>query len=158
MADVVLPPLPEENEDPWFEKRQAFDEAVRAQIEGPLSESSLAELANSVFEVSTIILTAADGEEDIALPISFTITSVVYSSAGRLRLYRTEAGRDADASRAFEDAYTGGSGLLYDYLAIGAETDDERPVLGALGDGETSIFALVEGPVDITINYVQTGA
>ena len=45
MADVVLPVLPAENEDPWYAKRQAFDIAVKGQIEGPLSESGL----NSVY-------------------------------------------------------------------------------------------------------------
>jgi len=41
MVDVVLPGLPAENEDPWYAKRQAFDIAVKGQIEGPLSASAL---------------------------------------------------------------------------------------------------------------------
>jgi len=41
MVDVVLPVLPAENEDPWYAKRQAFDIAVKGQIEGPLSKSEL---------------------------------------------------------------------------------------------------------------------
>lgn len=41
MADVILPALPAENEDPWYGKRQAFDLAVKGQLEGPLSETEL---------------------------------------------------------------------------------------------------------------------
>lgn len=38
---MALPELPAEREKPWFEKRNAFDNAVRAELEGRLSESEL---------------------------------------------------------------------------------------------------------------------
>lgn len=41
MANVVIPSPPVENSDPWFDPRNTFDQAVKAQLEGPLSESEL---------------------------------------------------------------------------------------------------------------------
>lgn len=38
---MALPDLPAENENPWYDKRNAFDQAVKAALEGPLSEASL---------------------------------------------------------------------------------------------------------------------
>jgi len=43
---MTLPALPLENEDPWFAKRQAFDGAVRDELEGRLSESELAAMVD----------------------------------------------------------------------------------------------------------------
>src|SRR5690606_30453729 len=108
--------------------------------------------------IQTATLTAIDGTGTIALAPSFTILSVTYSAGTRLRLYRTDVGRIDDAGRAFTAPYMGGSGLLYDYLALGAETDTENPVDGAWGAGETQIYYRVTGPVDISIRWVQTGA
>lgn len=38
---MTLPALPAENEDPWFEKRNAFDVAVKTDLEGRLSDAAL---------------------------------------------------------------------------------------------------------------------
>lgn len=38
---MALPELPAENEDPWFVKRNAFDQAVKSELEGRLSEEQL---------------------------------------------------------------------------------------------------------------------
>lgn len=38
---MALPPLPEENEKPWYSKRDAFDQAVKSELEGRLSETRL---------------------------------------------------------------------------------------------------------------------
>lgn len=38
---MALPALPAENEDPWLTKRNAFDEAVRARLDGDLSPAQL---------------------------------------------------------------------------------------------------------------------
>lgn len=38
---MALPELPAENEDPWFVKRNAFDQAVKSELEGRLSEAQL---------------------------------------------------------------------------------------------------------------------
>ncbi len=109
--------------------------------------------------IQTTTLNALAGDFTVALAPAFTILSVTFSGAARLRLYRSAAGRTADMGRAFATAYTGGAGLLYDYLATGAETDAEAPVDGAWAAGEVAVCGRVDGgPVDVTIQWVQTGA
>lgn len=117
-----------------------------------------AQAGGGVAQVQQTVLTAAQGDGTVELAPAFTILSVTYSAAARLRLYRTEAGRADDADRAFTAPYMGGSGLLYDYLALGAETDTENPVDGAWAAGESQIYYRVTGPVDVSIRWVQTGA
>lgn len=108
----------------------------------------------------TTTLTAANGTGVVPLARAFTILSVAYSGAGRFRLYRTAAGRTADAGRAFTTAYdrASGAGLLYDFLATAATTDQESPVDGAWAAGEEQCYWAATGPVDVTITWVQTGA
>lgn len=108
--------------------------------------------------IRTTTLENISGTGTVELAPAFTILSVTYSAASRFRLYRTEAGRIDDADRAFTAPYMGGSGLLYDYLALGAETDTENPVDGAWAAGESQIYYRVTGPVDVSIQWVQTGA
>jgi hypothetical protein len=101
-------------------------------------------------------LTAANGEGTVDLARGFTIQSVEFSGATRLRLYRSAGGRSVDAGRPFTTAYMGGSTLLYDYLALGAELDQEKPLDGAWAAGESAIYYLAAGPVDIIITWVRT--
>lgn len=101
-------------------------------------------------------LTAANGEGTVELALGFTIQSIRFSGAARLRLYRSAGGRTVDAGRAFTTAYMGGSTLLYDYLALGAEVDQEKPVNGAWAAGESAIYYLAAGPADITIIWIRT--
>ena len=104
----------------------------------------------------TTVLTGITGTGTVDLDRGFTILSVAYSGAGRFRMYRTAAGRTADASRAFTTQYPGGRGLIYDYLAAGAETDLERPADGAWAPGETTCYYSADGPVDVTVVWVST--
>lgn len=76
------------------------------------------------------------GMTSLTLPGVWTLTSATFTQAGRVRLYRSEAGRAADSSRTAGTDYPGGRGLLYDYVATTAgETDLEVPVplVGAAG-------------------------
>lgn len=102
-------------------------------------------------------LTAVNGSSTLALADIFRIERVEYAGAGRLRIYRTAAGRTADSSRAFTTPYTGGAGLLYDYNAAAAETDDETPVNGALADGESVLYVNADGPLTATIYWTEQG-
>jgi hypothetical protein len=105
----------------------------------------------------TTVLTAATGDGVVVLARGFTLLAVAYSGAGRLRLYRTAAGRTADTARPFTTTYTGGAGLLYDYSATAAQTDLERPVDGAWAASESTIYTRVDsGPVDITLTWIKT--
>lgn len=114
---------------------------------------------SGVAAVQTTTLAALAGDFTLALAPAFTILAVTYSGACRLRLYRTAAGRAADASRASTTAYPGGLGLLYGYIAAAAETDQESPADGAYGAGEAQVYGRLDGgPVDVTIAWVQTGA
>jgi hypothetical protein len=104
----------------------------------------------------TTTLTAVTGTGTVVMAKGFTILTVAYSGAARLRLYRTAAGRTADAARAFTAPYAGGATLIYDYNAVGAETDQERPLDGAWGSGESAIYYNVTGTATITITWVKT--
>ncbi|WP_216859262.1 hypothetical protein [Cellulomonas taurus] len=97
-------------------------------------------------------ITAASGPGTVALAPGFVITDVSFTGAARLRLYRTAAGRDADAGRAVSTPYPGGRGLLYEYVAVGSETDAEGPVSGVI-DGTDAFWHVDGGPVDITITW-----
>jgi hypothetical protein len=99
----------------------------------------------------------ATGEGTVELAPGFMILSVGYSGAARFRLYRTALGRLADQHRAFTTRYMGGAGLLYDYLAAGAQVDLERPVPGGYAPGEEQCYWLADGgPVTVTITWVPT--
>lgn len=47
---MALPELPAENEDPWFVKRNAFDQAVKSELEGRLSEDQLSATIDAAVE------------------------------------------------------------------------------------------------------------
>lgn len=112
----------------------------------------------SGYTVQTTTLTAVNGTGTVDLAVSAMLLAVTYSAAGRFRLYRTAAGRTADASRPFSTAYAGGAGLLYDYLSEGAETDLERPFDVAWASGESAFYYRADGPITVTLTWVQTGA
>ena len=89
MADVVLPDLPSENDDPWFEARAAFDTAVRQQLEGPLSESSLSKtfgpLRLTVATVTSAATLAADKHTPVdATAAALTVTLPTPTRAGQV--------------------------------------------------------------------------
>jgi hypothetical protein len=107
--------------------------------------------------VQSTTLAAVNGNSTLTLADVFTIQRVTYTGAGRLRIYRTSAGRTADTARAFTTPYAGGAGLLYDYKAAGAETDIESPSNGALASGESTVFVAAEGPLTATIYWTETG-
>ena len=56
---TTLPPLPVENEDPWWTKRNNFDLAVKAILEGRLSEEEMDNLYSN-FISSTIVTNRGD--------------------------------------------------------------------------------------------------
>lgn len=115
------------------------------------------DIAGSGFTRLTTTLTAVSGDGTVALAPGFKILSVAYSGAGRLRLYRTAAGRTADAARSFTTARVPGRDLVYDYLATGAETDDYSPVNDYQPAGETVTYYRVDtGPITITITWQRT--
>lgn len=94
------------------------------------------------------------GDSTILLPTVGMITSVYYGVACRLRIYRTEEGRDADAARAFGTPYPGGRALLYDYLATeDDELDNETPILLAteyvdIGEDDHEYYINIENDTD----------
>lgn len=109
--------------------------------------------------IQTTTLEAASGDGTVELAPAFTILSVTFSDAARLRMYRTAAGRAADAARTSTTAVPNDVTWLYGYNAESATTDQECPVDGAWASGETEIYYRVDGgPVDISIRWVQTGA
>lgn len=129
--------------------------ATRAALDGIYSGGG----GGGPAQIQTTLLDDADGNGTVELAEAFTILAVTYSGGGRLRLYRTEAGRATDAARAFTTTPPNNVGLLYDYLATGSETDIESPVDGAWAAGESEIYYRVDGgPIDITLTWVQTGA
>lgn len=105
----------------------------------------------------TLYLPGATGSGSIDLTGPFAdVLLVRYSGACRLRLARTAAGLISDAARPFTTPYLTSArrGLLYDYLALGAETDAEGPSSAATEDPEdpdaTDLYYRVDGgPVDI---------
>lgn len=105
----------------------------------------------------TLYLPGATGSGSIDLTGPFAdVLLVRYSGACRLRLARTAAGLISDAARPFTTPYLTSArrGLLYDYLALGAETDAEGPSSAATEVPEdpdaTDIYYRVDGgPVDI---------
>lgn len=109
--------------------------------------------------IQQTVLEGVTGEGTVELAPAFTILSVEFSGAARLRLYRTSAGRTADAAREPTTAVPNDVTWLYGYNAAGAEVDTEQPVDGAWAPGETEVYYRVDGgPVDITLTWVQTGA
>lgn len=107
----------------------------------------------------TTTLTNVNGDGTVTLAKSVVLTSVGYSAGARLRLYRTSAGRAIDSSRLPGVAYnpSSGAGLLYG--GAGPGTDLEAPVDLAWAPGETTFYYRVDnGPVTITLNWVQTGS
>lgn len=106
----------------------------------------------------TTTITGAAGSGTVALAGAYTILSVEYSGAARLRLYRTGAGRDADASRPVGTAYPGGRGRVYEYVAGGAETDAEGSVGGSTTSGVLVYWQVDGGPVDIIITWIRSEA
>lgn len=106
----------------------------------------------------TTTIPAAIGAGSVELAPAFTILSVDYSGATRLRLYRTASGRDADAARPVTVAYPGRRGRIYEYVAEGPESDFERAVPGAVGSGSTAYYQVDGGPVDITITWIRSEA
>ncbi|QZN86890.1 hypothetical protein [Cellulomonas sp. C5510] len=100
-------------------------------------------------------ITAVQGSGSVDLSPGYVIVAVSYSAACRLRLYRTAAGRDADTGRPVTTPYPGGRGRVYEYVAVGAETDVEGAVLGA-ADGTAVYYRVDGGPADITITWYPT--
>lgn len=105
--------------------------------------------------IQGVALTGANTNGTVTLAAGFTINKVHYTGPGRLRLYRTSAGRDADQGRPFTTPYLGGAGLLYDYLALGAETDLEPPTTGGSDTG-TIFYRIDGGPVTATLSWTAT--
>lgn len=107
--------------------------------------------------MATLYLPGATGSGSLDLTGPFAdVLLVRYSGACRLRLARTAAGLIADATRPFTTPYLTDTrrGLLYDYLALGAEVDLEGPARGVVEDPEdpdaTDLYYRVDGgPVDI---------
>lgn len=110
-------------------------------------------------KILTRVITGANSNGTVSLSAAFKIVAVQYSGAARLRLYRTAAGRAADAHRDFTTTPPNNVTLLYDFLALGATTDNEAPVLGAGEAGSRNIFYRIDhGPATITLQWVRTGA
>lgn len=106
----------------------------------------------------TTTIPAAIGAGSVELAPAFTILSVDYSGAARLRLYRTASGRDADAARPVTVVYPGRRGRIYEAVAEGAETIAEMAAPGAVPSGSTVYWQVDGGPVDITITWIRSEA
>ena len=103
-------------------------------------------------ETTTTSLVAATGNGSISVPRLFKVWDVTYSGACRFRIYRTAAGRAADASRPVDLPYPGGLGRCYEFIADGATVDDGYPFDIARALGETKVYYRVDGgPVTITL-------
>lgn len=104
-----------------------------------------------------VAITGATGPGSVEMAPAFTILSIAYSGPARLRLFRTAAGRDADAGRPVGVAYPGGRGRFYEYVALGAELDAEGSVAGSTETGDAIYYQVDAGvPVDITITYLRS--
>jgi len=109
--------------------------------------------------VQETTLAEADGDGTVALAAAATVLAVEVQDAARVRLYRTAAGRAADAARGPGVAYdpATGAGLLI--ATAGPGVDLERPVDVAWAPGETTYYYRVDGgPTDVTLTWVQTGS
>jgi microcystin-dependent protein len=120
-------------------------------------KAKLAAIPTDLGVIQTTVLTSISGNGTVTLAKSARMESIQFSGAGRFRLYRRSAGRTSDAARSFTTPYPGNFGMLYDYEATGAQTDEESPVPIAWGSGETSYFYAATGPVTVTITWVKTG-
>lgn len=109
-------------------------------------------------QIQTATLANVSGAGTVELSPAFTILSVEFSGAARLRLYRTDAGRAADADRPPTSPVPNDVTWLYGFNAAGPVTDQEAPVDGAWAVGDNKVYYRVDGgPVDISIRWVQTG-
>ena len=103
-----------------------------------------------------VTLTAASGDGAFAAPESFAFLTVAFSAACRFRVYRTAAGRTADAARLASAVPTAGCGLLYEFVATGAGSDPDEPFLAVRDAGETTVFYRVDdGPSTITVTIKE---
>lgn len=106
---------------------------------------------------STVTLDTVDGDGTFTFPALASVYRIAYSGAARLRLYRTAAGRDADAARAVDTAYPGGRGRVYEYVALAAETDEGEAFIIDRATGESGLFYRVDGgPVTVTMIVKET--
>lgn len=97
------------------------------------------------------------GQFTLALGAGCVLQRTIFAGPTRLRLYRTAAGRAADAGRVWSTDYHPSMkcGLLYDFWAVTAETDGESPV-NLAGVGGQQIFGVVDRPATVTFVYSIT--
>jgi lysophospholipase L1-like esterase len=124
---TTLPPLPAENEDPWYAKRNAFDLAVKAELEGRLSEDELAATFNTAGSLTRWYGRLAD--DPTTAKISFvgdSTTSNAVELFQVLRVYYTLTGMPLAGMPAANIINGGNNGAtLASWLAdaAGANTD-----------------------------------
>lgn len=75
---MALPDLPAKGESPWYDKRQAFDVAVKTELEGRLSEAQLSttidqHLGDTVDPVVSQLAAEAVGKEIASQTLSYSL-------------------------------------------------------------------------------------
>lgn len=118
-----------------------------------VTEAALAVALDGVAGGTTAVqsLDLATGDGSVAVPATFALLSATFPSASRLRVYRTAAGRDADAARDSATAYPGGLGLLYEYLATAAGTTEHEGLILTRDAAETVAYYRADTTVTVAI-------
>ena len=118
--------------------------------EGPPGESG-------VPSIQTITIEDADGFGSVELAPAILLIDVTLSDFSRFRLYRSEEGRDADASRPVEFPYTPDLGRGLVYSVIGSGTDSENAIAASSADSSFYYYNVEDGPVDVSLRWAKVG-
>lgn len=157
MVDVVLPDLPALGSNPWYEARNAFDEAVKQQLEGPLSESALETLIDGKTDpldarVSDLELAEGTPFSDEAVQNLFTGSSLTRSATdGRYPVYRVWNGtsypaRAAGATNIFFGPTNPGGAMTSSDFWANSNVVTMAAVAAALVDTGSDVRKAVEEP------------
>ena len=162
---MTLPALPAENEDPWYEKRNAFDLAVKSDLEGRLSDAELHVVRTTQTYTTASLAAAARETGTVVLAASYTVMAVQVSTAARVRLYATVADRTADLTRPRgEDPDPEvDHGVMFD-LALGAAGTriSTPPAVCVLNETPPNVPLTIDNldtvprAVTVTITYLRT--
>lgn len=127
-----------------------------------------AALVRDTAEITTASLAhLAESACSIGIGKSAMVLSVETDCAARVRVYFSDAKRDADASRDVLDAPPQNSGLLFEVLTTGAETVPFAPAVNAWNfedPDSPDLFALVQNrsgstsAVEVTVTKITLEA
>lgn len=154
---MTLPVLPVEGESPWYSKRAAFDAAVRAAMEGRLTEANLITLIeeNAPAGTPTALGSMIAGATAKATPIDADSVALADSAASNVVKKLTWANIKATLKTYFDTLYSASG---HTHSAVAGVTISGTPAAGKVLTATTSSAAswqdaiaggfLVLGPSD----------